>query len=150
MKVLKRDDVPEQAVGMVPVEVRGLDGVVFVRTRMLADRVALSTFEASLPKSYPGEDEREAAARIGAHVAAKTLALQVVLEDGSPVYNYEAWSAYGAKHPDDLLALFQKCGDMAAPKTEDLAKNSRPIRSEEPSSRSRTGWGARFRNWLKS
>jgi hypothetical protein len=150
MKVLKRDDVPEQAVGMVPVEVPGLDGVVFVRTRMLGDRIALSTFEASLPKRHEGETESEAAARIGACVAAKTLALQVVLEDGTPVYGYEQWAVFGSKHPDDLLALFHKCRDMAAPNPEDVSKNSHPIRSAGPSSRSPTGWVARFMNWVKS
>jgi hypothetical protein len=144
MADLKPGQAPVQKVGRIPKDVAGLDGTVYVRTRMLADRVALSNFRATLPPQRDGEPDHDFTSRIGSWMAAKTLSLQVEYVDATPVYTVDEWSAFGNAHPDSVLALFEACGAQSGDDVEAVAKNSLPSRTGDTQSRSPFGWAARL------
>lgn len=144
MADLQPGQAPVQKVGRIPKDVAGLDGTVYVRTRMLADRIALSNFRSALPPQREGETDPDFESRVGSWMAVKTLSLQVEYVDGSPVYTPDQWAVFGDGHPDAVLALFEECGAQSGNDQEALAKNSLPSRTGAPSSRSLFGWAARL------
>jgi hypothetical protein len=101
MAVLKRDAVPEPvdlAREIVPVP--GLGGDVIITEMMLDARL---DFEDALHASKPSKP----GAKVGVNaMVPQMLALAVVLEDGQPLYTVQQWRAFGAKHRDDAITLF--------------------------------------------
>lgn len=146
MSYLERDKVVAPTVRRETVTLPSLGADVIVRTRMLADRMALSTLQEHIKAKQAGESEEDAMVRVGSAVVAKTLALQVELQDGKPLYTAEEWALHGADHPNEVLALYEICQGMSGADQDALAKNSQPSPSGVSPSSSRSGWVARLRN----
>jgi hypothetical protein len=146
MAVIKRDQVAAPSMVREPVPVPSLGGDVIVRSRLLADSMAINTLQESIRTVVEGESEEDRLVRVGSMVVAKTLSLQVVLEDDSPMYTMEQWALHGAKHSDEVLALYNICQRLSGADTGALAKNSLPSRTGASPSSWRTGWAARLKS----
>jgi hypothetical protein len=146
MTVIKRDQVDAPSMVREPVSMPSLKGDVIVRSRMLADSMAINTLQESIRTVVKGESEEDRLVRVGAMVVAKTLSLQVVLEDDSPLYTMEQWALHGAKHANEVLTLYGVCQRLSGADPGALAKNSQPSRTDASPSSSRTGWVARLKS----
>lgn len=105
MAVLKRADVPQVELRTETVTLKSLGAEVIVRGRMLAETMALSGLQATSAKPRDGESAEDAQVRAGADIVAFTLANQVVLEDGEPMWSARQWSVHGAAHPNEVVEL---------------------------------------------
>jgi hypothetical protein len=123
MSVLKREAAPVPAIRQEVVAFAPVGADVIVRSRTMADELILGRFRYRDVKPVPGETESDAHTRNGIEVVAATLHLQVVLEDGEPLWSTEQWMAYGARHPGDVFALYQVAERVSGADPEAAAKN---------------------------
>lgn len=92
---------PRQAVA-----VPALGGEVIVQGLLLSQRLALHALRADLATPQPGENEPQAAARAGAAIVPRMLAMSVVDPEGKPLWSADQWEQFGAVHPGPALDLF--------------------------------------------
>jgi hypothetical protein len=136
MAVIQRADVPgDVAVRQEIVPVESLGGDVIVRGRMLAETMFLLSLgraeddeapegaDGAKPKKLTARERKVRAVRHGVDVVCETLHMQVVLEDGAPMFSARQWEQHGAQHPTELLALYKVAERLAGADTEALAKN---------------------------
>jgi hypothetical protein len=136
MALLQRADVPGAVtVRQEIVHVASLGGEVIVRGRMLAETMLLLSLRGNeadeedavtadaKPKKLTARERKVRAVRHGVDVVCETLHMQVVLEDGEPMFSAEQWQQHGAQHPTELLDLYKVAERLAGADTEALAKN---------------------------
>jgi hypothetical protein len=135
MALLQRADVPGAVtVRQEIVHVASLGGEVIVRGRLLAETLLLQALgraeadegdgEGAAPaKKLTARQRKERDVRRGVDLVCETLHMQVVLEDGEPMFSAEQWQQHGAQHPTELLDLYKVAERLAGADTEALAKN---------------------------
>lgn len=100
MAVLTREAVPEPVpLAREVVPVAALGGDVILTELMLDARL---DFEDAITDT---KGKTTGKAGVNAMVP-QLLALAVVLEDGQPLYTVAQWRAFGAKHRDEAIGLF--------------------------------------------
>ncbi len=123
MELLERGAVPTPTLRTEEVPMASLGGKVIVRGRLLAQALALNTLHLEAAVVRDGETPSQAAERAGAEIVARTLAGQVLLGDGKPMWNAEQWSIHGAAHPEEVIALHHVAQRLSGAVAEDVAKN---------------------------
>jgi hypothetical protein len=135
MALLQRADVPGAVtVRQEIVHVASLGGEVIVRGRLLAETLLLQALgraeadegdgEGAAPaKKLTARQRKERDVRRGVDLVCETLHMQVVLEDGEPMFSAEQWQQHGAQQPAELLDLYKVAERLAGADTEALAKN---------------------------
>jgi hypothetical protein len=135
MALLQRADVPGAVtVRQEIVHVASLGGEVIVRGRLLAETLLLQALgraeadegdgEGAAPaKKLTARQRKERDVRRGVDLVCETLHMQVVLEDGEPMFSAEQWQQHGAQQPAELLDLYTVAERLAGADTEALAKN---------------------------
>lgn len=89
------------------VDVPAIGGAVLVRGMNMPQLMAFSAKKRGALQPLPGETEQQAAERAGAELLPELLALCVVAGDGLPVYTPQQWAAFGSRHPQVALQLWQ-------------------------------------------
>jgi hypothetical protein len=106
MGLLTRAALPAAVLPLEEVDCPALGGSVIVRGLDMTGMIQWNNDRRRLSAPLDGEDEEAARQRAGSQLIAALLALAVHLEDG-PAYTAAQWQALGARHPDDVMRLFQ-------------------------------------------
>lgn len=115
MPVLKREAVqPPPDLAREEATVAGLDGAVIVTELTLDARL---DFDALLREKATG------AKRAVHAMVPHLLAVAVVLEDGEPLYTVAQWRAFGGRHRDAAIELFNVAMRLSGFNGDEPAKN---------------------------
>lgn len=106
MATFDRSALPAVDLPAEEVTVPGLPGPVLVRGLDMPQMLQFSAARTRLETPQPGETEADARERASGHLVPLLLSLCVVLDDGLPVFSAAQWSAFGARHPEDVITLF--------------------------------------------
>jgi hypothetical protein len=136
MALIQRADLPGDVnVRQEIVRLESLGGDVIVRGRMLAETMLLLALDRSdadedeagadggKAKKLTARERKVLAVRHGVDLVCETLHMQVVLEDGAPMFTAEQWQQHGAQQPKELLELYKVAERLAGADTKALAKN---------------------------
>ena len=106
---LTRDQLPGAAVPQEPVPVPALGGDVIVRGMDMPQMLRFSALRRRITQPQGDETEPQALERASGVLVPMVLAMCVVLDDGLPVYTAEQWGAFGARHAQQVMALWDVC-----------------------------------------
>lgn len=128
MELLERADVSRPVLATEPAPMESLRVMVLVRARMLAETLEVLALHAHALQPREGESAERAQVRAGAEIVAQTLAHQVVLADGKPMWTAEEWLVHGGKYPGEVMrlhAIAQRLAgvDESGVTSGDVAKN---------------------------
>lgn len=107
MTVVSRAQLPPVALPEEVVPCAALGGDVIVRGLDLPQLMQWSAEKRRLSVPRDGETEAEAQERAGARLVPLLLSMAVLLDDGLPAYTAAQWAAFGVRHPETVVALFQ-------------------------------------------
>lgn len=124
MELLQRSAVPALILPIERAPMASLGAEVVVRGRVLEQTLSLFALHATVLTPREGESAEQARVRAGADLVAETLAHQVVLGDGLPMWSAEQWRVHGGMHPDEVMALHAVAQRLAGANAEDVEKNS--------------------------
>jgi hypothetical protein len=138
MQLLKRADVPApNAPAREVVNVPALGGAVVVVEMMLAERLAFDDMLRTLNEPDPAEAgaapadaapkprrARKPGPRAALHAAIPHLLAATVLIDGDePLYTPDEWGAFGARHKEAAIELFNVAARLSGFNDGEAAKN---------------------------
>lgn len=103
------------------VDVPAIGGAVLVRGMNMPQLLAFSARKRGAMAPLEGETEQAAAERAGAELLPELLAVCVLAGDGLPVYTAAQWAAFGSRHPQVAVQLWERAvalsgQDLAAEK----------------------------------
>ena len=107
MATVSRAALPAYALPSEDMDVAPLGGAVIVRGLGMPELMRFVAERRRLQLPRDGETEAQALARGSVELVPFLLGMAVVLDDGEPVMGTASWAAFGAKHPDDAVRLFQ-------------------------------------------
>lgn len=106
MPTLQRAALPAVELPVEEVTVAGLPGSVLVRGLDMPQLLAFGAARRRISEPREGETPEQAADRAGGELVPLLLSMCVVLDDGLPVYSAAQWAAFGARHADSAITLF--------------------------------------------
>lgn len=117
MAVIKRDTVTAPTVPKETLPVPALGGEVVVRGLLLSERMQMQARIVAL--------RRDAVTDEGAvhTILPVLLALSVVDADGLAVFTHDQWQAFGARHADQAVTLFNAAWRLSGFSAAEEAKN---------------------------
>ncbi len=104
--VIARDSIRPQALPSEEHDVPELGGSVVVRGMDMAQMLAFTAMRRRLTTPRDDETGTQAAERASGELLAQMLHSCVLADDGLPVYSAAQWAAFGATHPDRVVALW--------------------------------------------
>lgn len=117
MAVIKRDTLPTPTVPKETLAVEALGGEVVVRGLLLSERMQVQRQIVTLRKADAGDEGAVHA------ILPVLLALCVLDADGLPVFTQDQWQAFGARHADQAVELFNAAWRLSGFSTAEEAKN---------------------------
>jgi len=84
-----------------------IGGDVVVQGMDMPQMLEFTAARRRLGQPQEGETEEQAAERTSGEMLPRLLAVCVLAEDGLPVYSVAQWRAFGARHPDRAVALWE-------------------------------------------
>ena len=117
MAVIQRGALPKPTVPKETITVDALGGEVVVRGLLLSERMAVQRQIVTLRKT---QDSDEGAVH---SILPVLLALCVIDADGLPVFSQDDWQAFGSRHADQAVALFNTAWLLSGFSQADDAKN---------------------------
>lgn len=117
MAVIKRATVPAPTVPKETVDVPALGGEVVVRGLLLSERMAIQKKIVTLRKADADEEGTVHA------ILPVLLAICVIDADSLPVFDVDAWQAFGARHTAQAVDLFNTAWRLSGFAGPEEAKN---------------------------
>lgn len=105
--LISRESIRPQALPTEEHEVPELGGAVQVRGMDMAQMLAFTSARRRLAAPRGDETPAQANERASGELLAMLLGPCVLAADGLPVYSPAEWSAFGVRHPDRVLALWE-------------------------------------------
>ena len=117
MAVIKRGDVAAPTVPKQTMAVEALGGEVVVRGLLLSERMAVQTKISDLSAASVADKTALHA------ILPLLLALCVIDADGLALFDHDGWQAFGARHADQAVELFNTAWSLSGFNQADDAKN---------------------------
>lgn len=123
MSLLDRSLVAEPVLPRETATVAALGGDVVVRGLLLSEQMALAVRVQQASHPTDGNDAQENGVRARSRRIAEALADAVVLADDKPLWNAGQWDTFGARHPEEALALYKVACRLNGEDAEATEKN---------------------------